>query len=163
MKIKVTESNQNIYNVVEACLNKFPYPDYASLDSDVVFHNTRISNVFGILNNGLLVDHTRNNDGSIWCSLKPHKEGYGACTVALISNESEIVSDSECIIHHDVPTSDILFIDVVAYYSDSGTYYRLSDIPNLIKRFGEDKVINVLNKPQMKSLYPIEDLIQKYL
>lgn len=90
-------------NLIEKLLAIYQYPSYNNLPNDVRFHNTRFDNVQSIMNTGLKVNNTRNDDGSIWCTDKPYKNGYGSCTVAFITESEERVNADEYIIHQDIP------------------------------------------------------------
>lgn len=148
------------YNLIETLLSKYQYPNYTGLPSNIRFHNTRFENISSIMNTGLKVDNTRNNDGSIWCTDIPYKDGYGSCTVAFETVEEEHVNADEYIIHEDVPPNNILFIDAPIVLSSSGNcLYKLSDIPRLINKFGELRTIKVLDSKKYEVLYPISNVI----
>lgn len=134
-------------DIVTQILKTYGMPDYDK--PNVYYHNTRMANVPGILQKGLLVDNTRNEDGSIWCTNKPYKQTYGGVTIAFNLNgisSFEQVNNDEFIIHDDIPLNNIEFIDYIIVHDDYGDIYKLSDLPKLIAKFGTNKVIKVLSR-----------------
>lgn len=143
-------------------------PNYnIKLDSNyiVLYHNTTSKNIDSIIKNGIKATagktQGRGLDGDfVWATSTPNLKGYGGNTVAFkikkdIAEQYKVNSD-EYTIPFDIPASDILFID--RYIVDN---YRLSDIPNIVNKFGKDKVIKVYTNRQDKFVngYTLQDLI----
>ena len=143
-------------------------PNYnIKLDSNyiVLYHNTTSKNIDSIINNGIKATAGRTQgrglDGDfVWATSTPNLKGYGGNTVAFkikkdIAEQYKVNSD-EYTIPFDIPASDILFID--RYIVDN---YRLSDIPNIVNKYGKDKVIKVYTNRQDKFVngYTLQDLI----
>ena len=143
-------------------------PNYnIKLDSNyiVLYHNTTSKNIDSIIKNGIKATAGRTQgrglDGDfVWATSTPNLKGYGGNTVAFkikkdIAEQYKVNSD-EYTIPFDIPAPDILFID--RYIVDN---YRLSDIPNIVNKYGKDKVIKVYTNRQDKFVngYTLQDLI----
>ncbi len=151
---------QHIY---EQVLTHFAYPNYQK-SSNILYHNTKLNNVESILKNGLLVDKSTQLEyegNMIWATSLTNQRGYGGVTIAFFTQKidnMEQVNNSEYVIYQNIPIQDILFIDLPVCGQPSGQVYRLSDIPNLITKFGVDKVIQVCSKMAQQYI-PIETVV----
>lgn len=122
-------------------------------DENVFYHNTEFKNLDSIMKNGLLCNKgkelSRGKDGDfVWAVSTPNLKGYGGCTVAFklpknIETEKYKVNDDQYTFPFNIPVEDILFIDVPISPINS---CRISDVPELVNKYGEDKVIDVLSK-----------------
>lgn len=144
-------------------------PEYQLHDkffNNVFYHNTEYKNLDSIMENGLLCNKgkemNRGKDGDfIWAVTTPNLKGYGGCTVAFkIPNKNDLnkykVNDDQYTFPFDIPVNDILFIDVpISSIPNS----RISDISELIEKFGKDKVINVLSNKLIND-FTKDDLIK---
>lgn len=143
-------------------------PNYnMKLDSNyiILYHNTTSNNVDSIIQNGIKCtagkSQARGLDGDfVWATSTPNLKGYGGNTVAFkikkdIADQYK-VNEDQYTIPFDIPASDILFID--RFIIDN---YRLSDIPNLVNKFGKDKVIKVFTNRQDKFVnsYTLQDAL----
>ena len=130
------------------------FPDYdldVPQDRLLLFHNTSQENAEIIAKEGLKADagskQGRGKDGDyIWATSTKNAKGYGGYTVAFIVDKDKAeqykVNDTEYTLPFDIPASDIMFIDEPIGLNN----YRESDLKELINKFGEDKVAEVLSK-----------------
>lgn len=130
----------------------------------ILYHNTNDQAVFSIAVQGLKADAGkavgRGKDGDyVWATSEPNLKGYGGNTVAFKIPEDEAdqykVNNTEYMIPHDIPYEDIIFIDRPIFQE-----IRLSDLPDVVSKFGKEKTINVLSNhaDQLRSL-PLDNII----
>jgi hypothetical protein len=166
IRLYITEDYEISKNVYEYCLTHFQYPDYDRVPDNTVYHNTKLYNVDNIMKNGLLISKSRDLEytgNMIWTTILPNQKGYGGITIAFTLNglddkKCEKVNNTEYCIYQDIPVSNILFIDLPVYSSNSGGLKRLSDMPRLINRHGVEKVEQVYNKANYKYI-PLEAIL----
>lgn len=158
------ESNEIPKSTYENALNSYEFPNYEHIPNNTLYHNTHLENVDSIMKTGLKIKNSKQLEYSgnmLWSTSVPNQKGYGGVTVAFtlnnISNYEQVNLDEFCI-YEDIPVDNILFIDLPVCGTTFHTY-RLSDIPKLISKFGEDKVISVCNK-QPDQYIPIEDVVR---
>lgn len=151
----------------EYCLKHFQYPDYNNVPNGTLYHNTHLEYVDSIAHNGLLVSKSKQLEYSgnmTWATTLPNQKGYGGCTVAFTLDgledryDYEQVNSQEFCIYKDIPTKNILFIDLPVA-EDSGGWERLSDIPHLINEYGLEKVQKVFNKYYNYQHIPLDDVL----
>lgn len=157
--IVLTEGNNYDFNYL---LDKYEYPDYSKYknDKNVFYHNTYWTNVDEISKHGLRCDKAKAEYDAkgiipmIWAVDVPGGEVYGGCTIAFrydLTNENgDKVNDHEYNLFEDVPPEDILFIDT--WISESNGMKRLSDVPRLINKMGEDRVRKTLIRGKERGL-----------
>lgn len=121
------------------------FPDYEGQPSSTLYHNTKLKNLKGILTQGIKLSAARYADyegNGIWTTTKPGK-GYGGVTIAFNSTgyDLEDVSGGDFRVWQDVRPEDIIFVDFFVT-----TNNRISEVPDLIKRYGAEKVFSVLKK-----------------
>ena len=167
LKLYITEDYEIPKNTYEYCLKHFMYPNYDKVPTNTVYHNTKLYNIDSIIKNGLLTSKSRPLEytgNMTWATTLPNQKGYGGCTVAftldgLDKKNCEKVNADEYCIYEDIPTSNILFIDLPVFGSSTGMLKRLSDIPKLIDKFGIEKVEQAYNKYPNKYI-PLDVILQ---
>lgn len=134
------------------------WPDYnmtAPEGYTILYTNTKSENIDAIMTDGLKVG--LNADGyrlspeegnQVWTDTRsPGSMAYGGNTVAFkVKNEeaeASKVNDTQHAIPHDIAPEDIMFVDKVLK-SDSGV--KVSNLPEYIEKFGEEKFITVAAK-----------------
>lgn len=142
-----------VYLVEHKVLNFNKVVPYYKKDEDTFYHNTKFKNLDSIMKYGLLCskgkEMSRGKDGDfVWAVNTPNLKGYGGCTVAFKipkgkDSEKYKVNDDQYTFPFDIPVENILFIDVPVSPVNSA---RISDVPKLVEKYGEDKVIEVLSK-----------------
>ena len=121
----------------------------------ILYHNTTNENALKIEQEGIKIGQRLDSykvspeEGNvIWAINKEGAKGYGGCTIAFYIDDEEAkqyqVNDTDYTIPRDIPAEDIQFIDYCVW-TNGGEPYRISDISDLIKKFGVDKVINVIS------------------
>lgn len=165
--IKLSIENYEIPKVTyEYCLKHFMYPNYDKVPTNTVYHNLHLEYVDFNIHNGILLSNSRQLEYSgemIWATTLPNQKGYGGITIAftlsgLDDKKCEKVNNTEYCIYQDIPVSNILFIDLPVYSSNSGELKRLSDMPRLINRHGIEKVEQVYNKTHYKYI-PLDAIL----
>lgn len=130
------------------------FPDY-NMDVPqgkiLLFHNTTQENAESIASEGILAnkgrDQGRGKDGDfVWATSVKNAKGYGGYTIGFMVDKDIAdkykVSDTEYTLPFDIPAGDIMFIDEPIGLNS----YRESDIKELVNRYGEDKVAEVLSR-----------------
>lgn len=152
LKIFINESYKLPKSIYEYCLTHFMYPDYNKAPKGTIYHNTHIENVESILKTGLVASKGRQLEyqGEMtWATTLTNQKGYGGITIAFtldgLENKYDYdkVNDYEYTIYADVPTKNIIFVDLPVVTATFGELYRLSDIPELIDEYGYDDVKSV--------------------
>ena len=151
-------------------------PDYSMAPKKgkvILYHNTSSENVDSILKSGIRADagkeHGRGKDGDyVWATTTPNQKGYGGNTIAfqidvklLADNKHWKANDDEYHITKNIPAEDILFVD-----RPVADNQRESDIVNLVRRLGADKVRDVLGRRKLyggMSMDRVEELIEAAL
>ena len=137
------------------------FPTY---DHDLIYHNTSFQNVDSIIEKGLLCDNgakarngAKDYEGDLlWATKTP--KGYGGTTIAFKLKpewKRYEVNNGLYAIPHNIPPEDIVFIDMPICTTPAEV--KLSQIPDLINRFGIEKVKQVASK-RMISPFTEEDL-----
>lgn len=138
----------------------------------ILYHNTSNENIQSILANGLKASagksQGRGKDGDfVWATSTPNLKGYGGNTIAFETDLEKAnqykVNNDQYTLPYDIPKEDILFVD--KFFWDN---YRLSDLPELIKKYGKDKVITIISKKPEKfhnnyNIDSLENLINQAL
>lgn len=146
----------------------------------ILYHNTSNENAISISKEGIkggmrLHVYGKGSEAEgagIWCVSK-RGYGYGGATITfeVDENDRDLVkqNDTEYIMYKDIPTSDIIDIDLMisdipCNYSrtDNVNSTVESDIPNAVKQWGKDKVLEVFerNPNHFAKPYNIEQLKQ---
>lgn len=130
-------------SLAERLINMKQFPNYNQPDT-TLYHNTKLERVESILEKGILTSKARFPDyegDGIWVTSKHPGKSYGGRTVAFNSIRYELqrVGDWDYRIYDDILPKDILFVDVFVTPN-----HRLSDVPDLIKKYGHDKVMNII-------------------
>ena len=151
----------------EYCLKNFQYPDYDKVPNGTIYHNTHLEYVDSIAHNGILISKSKQLEyqgNMTWATTLPNQKGYGACTVAFTLDglenkyDYEMVNNTEYCIYKDIPTKNILFIDLPVVDGNGLPLTRLSDIPELLNDYGYDKVKKVFEK-QTYQYIPLDDIL----
>lgn len=155
-------------------LKKFGFPDYAKYANDdtIMYHNTPYRNVDSIVKNGLRCDLAKADISSTgvikhtWATNVPYDQNkYGGCTIAFRLDTDSVrafqQNTDQYTIIDDVTPNDIVFVDT--FVSDREGLLRVSDIPRLIKRGGEQHYRDVLEQWANRGVelfYDIDTLIE---
>lgn len=167
LKLYITEDYKIPKNTYEYCLKHFMYPDYSKVPKGAIYHNTHLEYVDSIAHNGILTSKAKQLEYSgnmTWATTLPNQKGYGGCTVAFTLDgledryDYEKVNNTEYTIYTDIPTKNILFIDLPVVDGNGLPLTRLSDIPELLEEYGYNKVKKVFEK-QMHQYIPLDDII----
>lgn len=157
------EGNEIPKSTYENVLNNYDFPDYDSVPNNTLYHNTHLENIDSIMKNGLKIENSKQLEYSgnmLWATSTPNQKGYGGVTVAFtldgISEYEQVNTDEFCI-YEDIPPNNILFMDLPVCGRDFQVY-RLSDIPKLVSKYGENKVIDVCDR-QPKQYVSIRDVM----
>lgn len=140
----------------------------------ILYHNTSNENAVSIsrtgLKGGMRADaYGKGSEGEasgIWCR---NERGYGnggaTITFEVDDNDPDLVkqNDTEFIIYHDIPTENIIDIDlIIADFKsniertdDMNTTVE-SDIPTVLKRHGKEKVLSVFKKNEKHFIKPYD-------
>lgn len=120
----------------------------------ILYHNTTNDNAIKISKQGLKCDKGeeyrsgfKEYEGNlIWATNNPIK-GYGNCTISFEISDEEAskykVNDTQYAIPRDISPSDIIDINWAAW-NNNGNTYQMSDIIDLARKFGKNKVYKVL-------------------
>lgn len=134
----------------------------------ILYHNTSNENAIKIADEGIIcglrVDvygkGSEAEGAGIWCTIQ-RGYGYGGATITFeIDDNDELLkkqNDTEYILYRNVEPNEIIDIDLVisSISSISGhTGTVESDIPNAIKKFGKDKILQVFKKNESKFVNP---------
>lgn len=137
-----------------------------------LYHNTSNENAIKINKEGIiagkrLVIYGKDSEAEgsgIWCtSIKGH--GYGGATITFQIEESDEnlkkQNNTEYILYRNVKPSEIIDIDLIIanINTNEGHLTKESDIPNLINKFGKEKVLNVFKKANFLYPYNYDKLI----
>lgn len=127
----------------ERLLSMKQFPNYDQPDT-TLYHNTKLESVEAILEKGILTSKARFADyegDGIWVTSKLPGKSYGGRTVAFNSIRYELqrIGDGDYRIYTDILPEDILFVDFFVTPNQ-----RISDVPDLIKKYGKDKVMGVI-------------------
>ena len=160
-------SSPHLYN------NQWPDYDMAAPEGyTILYTNTKSDNIDAIMADGLKVG--LNADGyrlspeegnQVWTDTRsPGSMAYGGNTVAFkVKNEEAEagkVNETQHAIPHDIAPEDIMFVDKVLK-SDSGV--KVSNLPEYIEKYGEEKAITVTAKTgDGFSEQELRDLISVY-
>lgn len=133
-----------------------------------LYHNTSNDNAISIYKEGIKGGMRLNVYGKgseaeglgIWCSTI-RGYGYGGATITfqISKNDKNLVqqNDSEYILYRNVTPEEIIDIDlVVSSLSGVNTHSNTveSDIPQIIKKYGKEKVLTIYKKYSNKFIYP---------
>lgn len=133
-----------------------------------LYHNTSNDNAISIYKEGIKGGMRLNAYGKgseaeglgIWCSTI-RGYGYGGATITfqISKNDKNLVqqNDSEYILYRNVAPEEIIDIDlVVSSLSGVNTHSNTveSDIPQIIKKYGKEKVLAIYKKYSNKFIYP---------
>lgn len=133
-----------------------------------LYHNTSNDNAISIYKEGIKGGMRLNAYGKgseaeglgIWCSTI-RGYGYGGATITfqISKNDKNLVqqNDSEYILYRNVTPEEIIDIDlVVSSLSGVNTHSNTveSDIPQIIKKYGKEKVLTIYKKYSNKFIYP---------
>ena len=133
-----------------------------------LYHNTSNDNAISIYKEGIKGGMRLNAYGKgseaeglgIWCSTI-RGYGYGGATITfqISKNDKNLVqqNDSEYILYRNVTPEEIIDIDlVVSSLSSVNTHSNTveSDIPQIIKKYGKEKVLTIYKKYSNKFIYP---------
>ena len=151
-------------------LDNFQYPDYDNVPSGTIYHNTHVEYIDSIAHNGILISKAKQLEYSgnmTWATTLKNQHGYGGCTVAFTLDglentyDYEKVNNSEYCVYKDIPVENILFIDIPVIEGGGMGLERLSDIPELIKDYGLEKVRKVFSKysNQDNEYIPLDDIL----
>lgn len=134
----------------------------------ILYHNTSNENAIKIADEGIICGlradvYGKGSDAEgagIWCTIQ-RGYGYGGATITFeIDDNDELLkkqNDTEYILYRNVEPNEIIDIDLVisSISSISGhTGTVESDIPNAIKKFGKDKILQVFKKNESKFVNP---------
>lgn len=133
-----------------------------------LYHNTSNDNAISIYKEGIKGGMRLNAYGKgseaeglgIWCSTI-RGYGYGGATITfqISKNDKNLVqqNNSEYILYRNVTPKEIIDIDlVVSSLSGVNTHSNTveSDIPQIIKKYGKEKVLTIYKKYSNKFIYP---------
>lgn len=133
-----------------------------------LYHNTSNDNAISIYKEGIKGGMRLNAYGKgseaeglgIWCSTI-RGYGYGGATITfqISKNDKNLVqqNNSEYILYRNVTLEEIIDIDlVVSSLSGVNTHSNTveSDIPQIIKKYGKEKVLTIYKKYSNKFTYP---------
>ena len=132
-----------------------------------LYHNTSNANAIKINNEGIKGGMRLNAYGKgseaegagVWCTTE-RGYGYGGATITFQIDENDESlkkqNDTEYIVYRDVEPSEILDIDLqVSEVTSTGPHNTMeSDIPQVIKKHGRDKVLQVFKKYENKFIEP---------
>lgn len=133
-----------------------------------LYHNTSNDNAISIYKEGIKGGMRLNAYGKgseaeglgIWCSTI-RGYGYGGATITfqISKNDKNLVqqNNSEYILYRNVTPEEIIDIDlVVSSLSGVNTHSNTveSDIPQIIKKYGKEKVLTIYKKYSDKFIYP---------
>ena len=133
-----------------------------------LYHNTSNDNAISIYKKGIKGGMRLNAYGKgseaeglgIWCSTI-RGYGYGGATITfqISKNDKNLVqqNNSEYILYRNVAPEEIIDIDlVVSSLSGVNTHSNTveSDIPQIIKKYGKEKVLAIYKKYSNKFIYP---------
>lgn len=151
----------------EYCLKHFMYPNYDKVPNGTIYHNTHLEYVDSIAHKGILISNAKQLEyqgNMTWATTLPNQKGYGGCTVAFTLDglenkyDYEMVNNTEYCIYKDIPTRNILFIDLPVVDGNGLPLTRLSDIPELLNDYGYDKVKKVFEK-QTYQYIPLDAIL----
>ena len=137
-----------------------------------LYHNTSNENAIKINKEGIiagkrLVIYGKDSEAEgsgIWCtSIKGH--GYGGATITFQIEENDEnlkkQNNTEYILYRNIKPNEIIDIDLIIanINTSEGHLTKESDIPNLINKFGKEKVLNVFKKANFLYPYNYDELI----
>lgn len=143
-----------------------------------LYHNTSNENALKIHKEGIRCgmrlsaygEGSEAEGAGIWCS-KIRGYGYGGATITFNINSNDAAltkqNDTEYIVYRDIKPEEIIDIDLkvstlTSVRSHNGTVE--SDIPEIIKSYGKEKVINVFSKNSSKFVAPYDfDLLNNLI
>ena len=133
--------------------NKSGYNTPAKDGTIRLYTNTKAENINSILKDGLLIDKAKEKeyDGKMtWFETTPDLKGYGGTTIAVDVPKNlnmEKLNNTQYGVYDNISPDNIVFIDKPAFNN-----YRTSDIQELVDKFGKDKVLEVFDKSNNKSI-----------
>ena len=132
-----------------------------------LYHNTSNENAIKINNEGIIAGKrlgvygkgSEAEGSGIWCTTEKGY-GYGGATITFQINENDSAltkqNNTEYILYRNVKPEEIIDIDLVVANINvkGGHIVTESYIPNLIDKFGKDKVLDVFKRNENKFVRP---------
>lgn len=135
----------------------------------ILYHNTNNEAALKIATEGLKCDKgiearagVKEYEGNYIWATNMQGSGYGSATITFNLPDAEAekyrVNSVDYMIPHDIDVDDVLDIDF-ALWNNGGKDYRVSELKELIDKYGKDYVYNIIStRGHIISPFKVEDL-----